>query len=127
VVDSSGRTPGNALVRDGAAPTWVATAAEVGATPDGRVDLHALLAALYARGVRGVLLEGGPTLAGAFLAEGLVDEVVGYIAPKLLGDGAAALGPAGVTGIDAALEFEITDITRLGPDLRLTAVPKGAR
>jgi diaminohydroxyphosphoribosylaminopyrimidine deaminase/5-amino-6-(5-phosphoribosylamino)uracil reductase len=127
VVDSSGRTPLDALVRDGSAPTWIATAAEVGATSGGRVDLHALLAALYARGVRGVLLEGGPTLAGAFLAEGLVDEVVGYIAPKLLGAGPAALGPAGVTGIDAAVELEITDVTRLGPDLRLTAVPKGAR
>ena len=127
VVDSSGRTPGNALVRDGAAATWIATAAEVGATRDGRVDLHALLAALYARGVRGVMLEGGPTLAGKFLAEGLVDEVVGYIAPKLLGAGANALGPAGVTGIDGAMDFEITDVTRLGPDLRLTAVPKGAR
>lgn len=127
VVDSSGRTPENALVRDGAAATWIATAADVGAAADGRVDLGRLLAGLYARGVRGALLEGGPTLAGAFLAAGLVDEVVGYVAPKLLGAGAAALGPAGVTGIDAAIELDITDITRLGPDLRLTAVPKGAR
>jgi diaminohydroxyphosphoribosylaminopyrimidine deaminase/5-amino-6-(5-phosphoribosylamino)uracil reductase len=127
VVDSSGRTPRDALVRDGAAPTWIATAAEVGAAEDGRVDLHALVRALYVRGVRGALLEGGPTLAGAFLAAGLVDEVVGYVAPKLLGAGAAALGQAGVAGIDAAIELEITDITRLGPDLRLTAVPKGAR
>ncbi len=127
VVDSSGRTPDNALVLDASAPTWVATASEVGAGPDGRVDLHALLARLYVRGVRGALLEGGPTLAGAFLAAGLVDEVVGYVAPKLLGAGAAALGPAGVTGIDAAIELELVDVTRIGPDLRLVAVPKGAR
>jgi diaminohydroxyphosphoribosylaminopyrimidine deaminase/5-amino-6-(5-phosphoribosylamino)uracil reductase len=127
VVDSSGRTPGTARVRDGAAPTWVATAADVGTTADGRVDLAALMAALYARGVRGALLEGGPTLAGAFLAAGLVDEVVGYIAPKLLGAGAAALGDLGVTAIGDAMELELTDVTRLGPDVRLTAVPKGVR
>jgi diaminohydroxyphosphoribosylaminopyrimidine deaminase/5-amino-6-(5-phosphoribosylamino)uracil reductase len=126
VVDSSGRTPQSANVRDGAAPTWIATTAAVGSTVDGRVDLVALLAALYDRGVRGALLEGGPTLAGAFLQAGLVDELVGYLAPKLLGSGAAALGDAGVTGIDGALDFELIDVTRLGPDVRLTAVPKGA-
>ncbi len=124
VVDSSGRTPGGARVLDPDAPTWIATAADVGTRADGRVDLPALLAALYARGIRGALLEGGPTLAGAFLRAGLIDEVIGYIAPKLLGAGAAALGDAGITGIDAALDLEIIDVTRLGPDVRLTAVPK---
>ncbi|HEX7747033.1 MAG TPA: bifunctional diaminohydroxyphosphoribosylaminopyrimidine deaminase/5-amino-6-(5-phosphoribosylamino)uracil reductase RibD, partial [Micromonosporaceae bacterium] len=73
VVDSAGRTPAGARVRDGAARTWVATAAEVGCGPEGRVNLRALLSALYERGVRAALLEGGPTLAGAFLAAGLVD------------------------------------------------------
>ena len=42
VVDSQGRTPADARVRDGAAPTWIATAAEVGAGADGRVDLRAV-------------------------------------------------------------------------------------
>jgi diaminohydroxyphosphoribosylaminopyrimidine deaminase/5-amino-6-(5-phosphoribosylamino)uracil reductase len=124
VVDSHGRTPENARVRDSAAPTWVATALELGAAADGRVDLVALMAALDKRGVRGALLEGGPTLAGAFLAAGLVDEVVGYVAPKLLGAGPAALGDAGVTGIGGAVGLDLVDITRLGPDLRLTAVPR---
>src|SRR4051812_46511603 len=55
VVDSSGRTPAQARVRDGAAPTWIVTAAEAGAGPDGRVDLGALMAALYRRGVRAAL------------------------------------------------------------------------
>lgn len=123
VVDSQGRTPGQAQVRDNAAPTWIATAAEVGADADGRVDLPALLVALYARGVRAVLLEGGPTLAGAFLAAGLVDRVVGYVAPKLLGAGPSALAAAGVTTIDRAIALEITDLRRVGPDIRLTAVP----
>jgi diaminohydroxyphosphoribosylaminopyrimidine deaminase/5-amino-6-(5-phosphoribosylamino)uracil reductase len=121
VVDSSGRTPADARVRDGSAPTWVATAAEVGAGRDGRIDLPGLLEALYLRGVRAVLLEGGPTLAGAFLAAGLVDRVVGYVAPKLLGAGRNALAAAGVPTIADAIEWDYTDVTRIGPDLRLTA------
>jgi len=127
VVDSAGGTPAAARVRDGAAPTWIATSAEVGSDPTGRVDLGKLMTALYARGVRGALLEGGPTLAGAFLAAGLVDEVVGYLAPKLLGAGSAALGPAGVGTIAQARELDVVDVTRIGPDVRITAVPKEER
>lgn len=123
VVDSSGRTPGDARVRDGVAPTWVATTAEVGAGTDGRVDLAALLAGLDARGVRAAMVEGGPTLAGAFLAAGLIDRVVGYVAPKLLGAGPAALAGTGITTIDQAVELELTDLRRIGPDVRFTAVP----
>jgi diaminohydroxyphosphoribosylaminopyrimidine deaminase/5-amino-6-(5-phosphoribosylamino)uracil reductase len=122
VVDSRGRTPGNARVRDASADTWIATAAEVGAGADGRIDLTGLLLELYARGGRSVLLEGGPTLAGAFLAGGLVDRVVGYIAPKLLGAGPAALTGAGVTTIAEAIDLDLTDITQIGPDLRFTAL-----
>jgi diaminohydroxyphosphoribosylaminopyrimidine deaminase / 5-amino-6-(5-phosphoribosylamino)uracil reductase len=121
VVDSGGRTPKNARVRDGAAPTWIATVAELGSGPDGRTDLSALLAGLYARGVRAALLEGGPTLAGAFLAAGLVDKVVGYVAPKLLGAGSSALVGAGVDSIAEAIVLELTDVTQIGPDLRFTA------
>ena len=127
IVDSAGRTPAEARVRDGAAPTWIATSAEVGSDPTGRVDLGKLMTALYARGVRGALLEGGPGLAGAFLAAGLVDEVVGYLATKLLGAGAPALGAAGVTTIAQAFDLTLTDVTRLGPDVRITAVPKEDR
>jgi diaminohydroxyphosphoribosylaminopyrimidine deaminase/5-amino-6-(5-phosphoribosylamino)uracil reductase len=123
VVDSSGRTPDDARVRDGAAPTWVATAAEVGAGPDGRVDLAALLRALDGREVRSVLLEGGPVLAGAFLAAGLVDMIIGYVAPKLLGAGPAALGPAGVNTLGEAIDLEFVEVGRVGPDVRFVAVP----
>lgn len=125
VVDSHQRTPADARVRDGAARTWVATVAELGAGPDGRVDLRRLGVALYDRGCRRVLLEGGPTLAGAYLREGLVDEVVGYLAPKLLGDGPPALATAGIVTIAEALDLELIDIRQIGPDLRITALPKG--
>jgi diaminohydroxyphosphoribosylaminopyrimidine deaminase/5-amino-6-(5-phosphoribosylamino)uracil reductase len=124
VVDSSGRTPVGAQVRDGAADTWVVTTDEIGATPDGRVDLPALLAALYQRGVRRALLEGGPTLAGAFLAAGLIDKIIGYVAPKLLGAGPVALGDAGIRTIADVVDLEFVDVTQIGPDLRITALPR---
>jgi diaminohydroxyphosphoribosylaminopyrimidine deaminase/5-amino-6-(5-phosphoribosylamino)uracil reductase len=125
IVDTHEKTPLDARVRDGAARTWVATAGEVGTATDGRVDLRKLSAALFERGCRRVLLEGGPTLAGSFLREGLVDEVVGYIAPKLLGAGPAALATSGIVTIAEAIDLEIIDVRQIGPDLRITALPKG--
>ncbi|MGN6331780.1 MAG: bifunctional diaminohydroxyphosphoribosylaminopyrimidine deaminase/5-amino-6-(5-phosphoribosylamino)uracil reductase RibD [Motilibacteraceae bacterium] len=128
VVDTEGRTPAGARVLDDAAPTWVATAAELGRGPDGRVDLVALAGELHRRGVQSVLLEGGPTLAGALLRVGLVDRVVGYVAPALLGAGPAALADAGIGTIADALRLELDDVTRIGADLRLTArVPTRGR
>jgi diaminohydroxyphosphoribosylaminopyrimidine deaminase/5-amino-6-(5-phosphoribosylamino)uracil reductase len=125
IVDTAGRTPTAARVRDGAARTFIATAAELGSGVDGRVDLRKLGEALFERGCRRVLLEGGPTLAGAYLREGLVDEVVGYIAPKLLGAGPSALAAAGIGTIAEAIDLELTDVRRVGPDLRIGALPKG--
>jgi len=82
VVDTHGRTPGSARVLDDSAPTWVATAAELGTGPDGGVDLGALMKDLWARERTLVLLEGGPTLAGAFVRADLVDRLVVYLAPS---------------------------------------------
>jgi len=87
------------------------------------VDLAALLHQLYDRGVRSVLLEGGPTLAGAFLRQRLVDSVVGYLAPTLLGAGPAALGDAGVPTLAGALHLHDLQVESLGPDLKITARP----
>ncbi|WP_370410962.1 bifunctional diaminohydroxyphosphoribosylaminopyrimidine deaminase/5-amino-6-(5-phosphoribosylamino)uracil reductase RibD [Streptomyces fradiae] len=122
-----------ARVLDDAAPTLIAVAedAETALEPvvrlpraaTGGLSVPALLDALYARGVRSVLLEGGPTLAGAFLAAGAVDQVVGYLAPVLLGAGPAALADAGITTIAEALRLDVTETVRIGPDLRVTAVP----
>lgn len=123
VVDSQGRTPPGARVLDDSAPSWVATAAELGAGPDGRVDLERLLSGLFARDRRHALLEGGPALAGAFLVAGLVDEVVAYLAPALLGDGPAALLGAGVGTVADAYRLDLVDVARIGPDVRLTCRP----
>ena len=71
-----------------------------------------------------VLDASGPTLAGAMVAAGLVDRVVAYIAPVLLGAGPAALGDAGITTITQALRLEPDvdePVTRFGPDVRIIA------
>ncbi|MEV8568916.1 bifunctional diaminohydroxyphosphoribosylaminopyrimidine deaminase/5-amino-6-(5-phosphoribosylamino)uracil reductase RibD [Streptomyces sp. NPDC051322] len=134
VVDTgaSAVVPG-ARVLDDAAPTLIAVADGVPTDlPDvvhlprgaGGLDIRALLAALHERGVRSVLLEGGPTLAGAFVAAGAVDRVVGYLAPVLIGAGPAALADAGITTITEALRLTITETVRIGTDLRITATPE---
>jgi diaminohydroxyphosphoribosylaminopyrimidine deaminase/5-amino-6-(5-phosphoribosylamino)uracil reductase len=89
--------------------------------PGDRVDVGAGLRALFERGVRHLLLEGGPTLAGAFAGLGYVDRVVGYLAPALLGAGPAALGPAGIATIGQARRLDLVDVAMVGPDLRVVA------
>jgi diaminohydroxyphosphoribosylaminopyrimidine deaminase/5-amino-6-(5-phosphoribosylamino)uracil reductase len=78
-------------------------------------DPEAALKDLFARDRQHVFLEGGPTLAAAFLAAGLVDEVVTYVAPMLLGSGRAAVGDLGVTTITEALHLPVADVTALEP------------
>ena len=66
-----------------------------------------------------MLLEGGPTLAAAFLAAGLVDEAVVHVAPQLLGAGASLVGELGISTISSALHLHVTDVTRLGGDVQI--------
>lgn len=84
-------------------------------------DPHEALEELRAHDVQHVYLEGGPTLAGAFVAADLVDRVVAYTAGLLLGAGPSALGEAGVTTLSAAPRLRITDTTLLGDDVRIVA------
>ncbi|MFC0674965.1 bifunctional diaminohydroxyphosphoribosylaminopyrimidine deaminase/5-amino-6-(5-phosphoribosylamino)uracil reductase RibD [Brachybacterium hainanense] len=76
-------------------------------------DPRAALAELFDHGLRHVLLEGGPTLLAAFLREGLVDELILHLAPKLLGAGPATVADLGITGIDEALELELEGVAML--------------
>jgi diaminohydroxyphosphoribosylaminopyrimidine deaminase/5-amino-6-(5-phosphoribosylamino)uracil reductase len=113
VLDRRGRLPSTARVFDDAAPTLVSRAP----------DPPALLAELFDRGVRRVLLEGGPTLAAAFLAEGLVDEAVVHLAPTLLGAGAPMVGDLGIPTISAALHLQVVAVTRMGGDVEVRLRP----
>ena len=91
---------------------------------DGQVDLNALLSRLAQTGINEVMTEAGPTLNGALLAAGLVDEWVQYVAPVLLGDAARGLfrlaEPADMT---QRLTWRLMDSRQLGSDLRLTWRP----
>jgi diaminohydroxyphosphoribosylaminopyrimidine deaminase/5-amino-6-(5-phosphoribosylamino)uracil reductase len=135
VADGRARTPPGSRVLDDAAPTLVAIAEDAPALEtrtavvrlpraERGLDLTALLAELGEREIVSVLLEGGPTLAGSFLAEGLVDRVVAYLAPTLLGAGTAALADAGIATLAEAYHLDIEDITTIGPDLRITAATR---
>lgn len=86
-------------------------------------DPVAVLAELHAREVRHAWLEGGPVLAAAFWRAGLVDEVVAYLAPALLGAGPAAVADLGISGIGDARRLELLDVTRLDTDVRLVLRP----
>jgi diaminohydroxyphosphoribosylaminopyrimidine deaminase/5-amino-6-(5-phosphoribosylamino)uracil reductase len=138
VVDGKARTPLSARVLDGSAPTLVAvgtdaeparvvalrdSGADVVELPrtEGRVELTALLAELFAREALIVLLEGGATLAGSFVRQRLVDRVAGYHAPALLGAGPPVLGDAGISTIADTLRLTVDDVTRLGDDVRVLA------
>lgn len=73
-----------------------------------------------------VLLEGGPTLAGAFLRAGAVDRILAYVAPTLLGGPVTAVDDVGVSTIARALRWQFDGIDRVGPDVVLSLVPRSA-
>ncbi|WP_394279909.1 bifunctional diaminohydroxyphosphoribosylaminopyrimidine deaminase/5-amino-6-(5-phosphoribosylamino)uracil reductase RibD [Microbacterium sp.] len=87
-------------------------------------DLPDLLDRLRLLGAHRVFLEGGPTLAGAFLRAGLVDDVLVYIAPTLLGGDRLAVGDLGIPTITAQRRLTVRAIERLGDDLLVIATPK---
>ncbi|MDT4914508.1 MAG: diaminohydroxyphosphoribosylaminopyrimidine deaminase [Pseudonocardiales bacterium] len=114
VLDRRHRVPDDARILDDSAETVVLDTAAP----------QFALKALYDRGVRHVLLEGGPTLAGAFVEARCVDEVIAYLAPALLGSGPAALGDAGIGTLADAAMLEIESVTRLGDDVKVVGRPR---
>jgi len=87
----------------------------------GSRDVAAVLADLYARDIRRVFVEGGPTVASAFIAAGLVDEYLVYLAPTLIGGPTLAIGDIGVTTIAGQRRLVVTGIETLGDDILITA------
>ncbi|HEX9410336.1 MAG TPA: bifunctional diaminohydroxyphosphoribosylaminopyrimidine deaminase/5-amino-6-(5-phosphoribosylamino)uracil reductase RibD [Actinomycetota bacterium] len=141
VVDGRGRLPASATVLNGTALALVATtpSAPPGARaawegrgadvlvldPDeeGRVPLGGLMAALGKRDVQTVLIEGGATLGWSAVESGVVDRLVLYLAPKLLGGTSApgVLGGDGVATITDALPLGIRSVEPIGEDLKVVA------
>ena len=141
VADASGCLPARGHLFDGAAPTLVATTdaaaepsvrawSEAGADvlvlerdASGGVSLPALSEALGKRDVQGLLVEGGATLAGSYVRAGLVDKVVLYVAPLVIGGTGApgVVAGEGFAPLSEATRMDFEPVTRLGADLRLEA------
>lgn len=109
VLDSQARTPEDAHVADGSAPSLILTAcdhdgpigeAEVQQAGQGRVDLALAMDHLEARGIETLLVEGGPTIVGSCLAAGLVDRFHLYLAPCILGQGPSLWGTLDGLAVD---------------------------
>lgn len=137
IVDSRLRTPPSAAILQGPGRVLIActgrdenraaaleqAGAEIVPLParQGRVDLSALLCVLAAREVNEVLVETGGQLAGSFVAEGLVDEWVCYMAPKLLGSQARpVLSLPGIERMAQAHNLQLADLRQVGQDIRMT-------
>lgn len=94
---------------------------------DGRIPPERLLDALALREVNEILLESGPTLAGALLREGLLDELIVYIAPRLLGSRGRPLLELPIDRMADAMDLQLLERRQVGSDLRLTFAPPSTR
>ena len=138
VLDPGLATVARGRVREGDAPTLYLHAPDIKpprelvadrapvAVKGGMFDLPAVLALLAQREINEVHVETGATLAGGLLKAGLVDELLLYVAPVLLGDTARPLfGGLGFTEMAQTLHLRTVDSRRVGEDLRLRLRPAG--
>ena len=135
IVDRHGQTPASARVLNDAKVLIVTAGERNAAWPshaeaialpdaDGRVDLPGMMRELAARGINELHVEAGAKLNGALLDAGLVDELLLYLSPHVIGDPARGMFERGsiVTSLAQRLEFTWHDIARVGADLRLRAL-----
>ncbi len=134
IVDRNAETPPAAKVLQGNGalivtagtrnPSWPANVESI-ALPDGtgRVDLGAMLHELARRDVNELHVEAGAGLNGALLAAGLVDELLLYVAPCVIGDPGRGIAdfPGGITTLGDRVPFALCDVARIGEDLRIIA------
>ena len=90
-----------------------------------KVDLSAMLADLASRGVNELHVEAGSKLNGSFIREGLVDEMLVYLAPCMLGEGLAMAHFGPLTQLDQGLSLDFKSVEKIGPDVRILARVKG--
>ena len=81
-------------------------------------DPHLALSQLAERGIQRLLLEGGPTVAAAYLEAGVIDEIQWFVAPILVGTGTAAL-----SGLSCSITLDVTSVDLMGEDVRIIGVP----
>jgi diaminohydroxyphosphoribosylaminopyrimidine deaminase/5-amino-6-(5-phosphoribosylamino)uracil reductase len=91
----------------------------------GKTDLHALMAELARREINELHVEAGEKLNASLLRAGLVDELLLYVAPRLLGDGRGLAALGVLPSLADSLDFEFVDVERVGADLRLRLRPPG--
>ena len=108
-----------------AAESYQAIGSELLALPgeEGKVDLPTVLRTLAERGCNEVLVEAGAALSGAFWRAGLVDELIVYMAPRLLGSQARPLMQLPFESMSEAMDVAVTDMRAIGQDWRITARP----
>jgi diaminohydroxyphosphoribosylaminopyrimidine deaminase/5-amino-6-(5-phosphoribosylamino)uracil reductase len=136
VLDSSLRMSADARILSGGVLIYTAAAdenkrvalqqkgAEIVLLPGagGQVDLRGMMRDLAQRGINEVLVEAGRTLNGALLKAGLVDELVLYLAPQLLGDAARGMAGLGeLTQLQQGVDMQWQDVRQVGGDLRIVA------
>jgi len=93
----------------------------------GRVSMRVALRTLVKRGVSSVLIEGGGVVAAAALREQVVDRLLLFFAPELVGgDGRPMIGPLGVARMSRALKVELIHVNRVGDDVLIEAAVQGA-
>lgn len=143
ILDQQLRTPLNAkIITDKQADTWIITTnqatqlkqdeliklgVKVSKMDHDKIDIKKLLALLGESGITSLFVEGGSTVNDSFLRSHCINEVITYIAPKLIGgkDAPTSFSGMGFNNIEDALLLSIKEVKQLGDDLKIVSVPKG--
>lgn len=142
ILDTHLRTPLDAkIITDQKAPTWIITGADVDRKREiqlselgievmkmesQKISIKEMLAALGKRGITSLFVEGGAEVHGSFLKERAFQQIITYIAPKLIGgkNAPASFGGQGIEQIGDAVSLNIIQVDLIGSDIRIIAEPK---
>ncbi|MBU8907876.1 bifunctional diaminohydroxyphosphoribosylaminopyrimidine deaminase/5-amino-6-(5-phosphoribosylamino)uracil reductase RibD [Desertibacillus haloalkaliphilus] len=145
ILDHQLRIPLDAtVVCDQQAPTWIVTSVDA---PDEKeekleslgvkvvrlqtseIDIPVLLDVLGEKGITSLFVEGGATLHGSFLVAGTINQVITYIAPKLIGgkDAIPSIAGEGIESMSDVVELEVQSMERIGEDIKIVSIPKGEK
>ncbi|MCC3358258.1 bifunctional diaminohydroxyphosphoribosylaminopyrimidine deaminase/5-amino-6-(5-phosphoribosylamino)uracil reductase RibD [Bacillus sp. REN16] len=143
ILDSKLRTPlDSKVINDGETETWIIVSDQVGEgeinefsgkngvkviqLQESRISINTLLTRLGEEGISSVFVEGGAEVNGSFLKENAINQVIVYLAPKLIGGKSAptSIGGTGIESIDEALQLTIKSVELLGEDVKIVAEPR---